>query len=417
MPLTFSNITNQKSVKISLGRGERNAVMLGVKFYVMDAEKWGEYIGEMVDTEDTVDEGGEVVKAPKRKFVDTLRSNKKAVLEVCTEVVVLSEDGLVIDLSVPETDGDGNPLKDEYDKPITRKVTAQLKKGDAMQGEVLDAFFSFVTTVQQVVEYYSKNVLLGAGGRPIPVTNAQNLWKSSSSHKGMIQVWRYNTMLSSSEASNTNEANWLTGNSLYPTKKRYGFQFMYNPGSVTQQWSGLPNINVSYVMSGKDKTPYVAPIETSSSLSFAIPINRVNDMALLSERGVATVAADSTNLNYYGQKVDASELEIIRNRGTMYDVEYLLKTLVGFEVYSELRGYKTADIGWLLGYAIELHLGKDLRYIGTISYVDVQHTIFNNEMIPVYSTLTLTVTRRVEPVVGASTRIGGTGSGRTSVIQ
>jgi len=62
-------------------------------------------------------------------------------------------------------------------------------------------------------------------------------------------------------------------------------------------------------------------------------------------------------------------------------------------------------------------LGKDLRYIGTISYVDVQHTIFNNEMIPVYSTLTLTVTRRVEPVVGASTRIGGTGSGRTSVIQ
>jgi hypothetical protein len=159
MPLTFSNITNQKSVKISLGRGERNAVMLGVKFYVMDAEKWGEYIGEMVDTEDTVDEGGEVVKAPKRKFVDTLRSNKKAVLEVCTEVVVLSEDGLVIDLSVPETDGDGNPLKDEYDKPITRKVTAQLKKGDAMQGEVLDAFFSFVTTVQQVVEYYSKNVI------------------------------------------------------------------------------------------------------------------------------------------------------------------------------------------------------------------------------------------------------------------
>ena len=159
MPLTFSNITNQKSVKISLGRGERNAVMLGVKFYVMDAEKWGEYIGEMVDTEDTIDEGGEVVKAPKRKFVDTLRSNKKAVLEVCTEVVVLSEDGLVIDLSVPETDGDGNPLKDEYDKPITRKVTAQLKKGDAMQGEVLDAFFSFVTTVQQIVEYYSKNVI------------------------------------------------------------------------------------------------------------------------------------------------------------------------------------------------------------------------------------------------------------------
>ncbi len=266
-------------------------------------------------------------------------------------------------------------------------------------------------------EYYAKNVLLGPGGRPIPVTNAQNLWQSNSAHKGMIQVWRYNTMLSSAEASNTNEANWLTGNSLYPTKKRYGFQFMYNPGSVTQQWSGLPNINVSFVMSGREKTPYVAPIETSSSLSFAIPINRVNDMALLSERGVAAVAADSTNLNYYGQKVDASELEIIRNRGTMYDVEYLLKTLVGFEVYSELRGYKTADIGWLLGYAIELHLGKDLRYIGTISYVDVQHTIFNSEMIPVYSTLTLTVTRRVEPVVGASTRVGGNTSRGSSIAQ
>jgi hypothetical protein len=260
-------------------------------------------------------------------------------------------------------------------------------------------------------EYYSKNVLLGAGGRPIPVHSAESLWNDpNASHKGMIQVWKYNTMLSSKEASNTNEANWLVGNSLYPTKKRYGFQFMYNPGSVTQQWSGLPNINVSYVMSGKDKTPYVAPIETSSSLSFAIPINRVNDMALLSSRGVANVAAQSSSLGYYGQSVDASELQVIRNRGTMYDVEYLLKTLVGFEVYSELRGYKTADIGWLLGYAIELHLGKDLRYIGTISYIEVQHTIFNNEMIPVYSTLTITVTRRVEPVVGASTRVGGSGS-------
>jgi hypothetical protein len=159
MPLTFSNVTNLKNVKINLSRGEGNGVLLGIKFFVMDAEEWGEYIGPLVDTSTVLDEDGKLIEVPKAKFIDTLRFNKEAVKKVCTEVVVLSEQGLNIDLSVPEKDSDGNPLRDENDKPITRRVTAQLKKGDPMSPEVLDAFFSFVTTVQQVIEYYSKNII------------------------------------------------------------------------------------------------------------------------------------------------------------------------------------------------------------------------------------------------------------------
>lgn len=253
--------------------------------------------------------------------------------------------------------------------------------------------------------YYSSNILLGPGGKPIKVTDARQLWGDPySSSKGMIQVWKYNTFMSATDAANIGTSAWnssLDNNKMFSTKQKYGFQFMYNPATVIQEWSGLPNINVSYVMSGKDATPFVAPIDTSSSLSFSIPINRVNDMSLLDDKGVYEVATNSNV--YYGQKVETSELLTIQNRGTMYDVEYLLKTLVGFEVYSELRGYKTADIGWLLGYAIELHLGNDLRYIGTISYIRVNHTIFNSRMVPIYSTLDLSVTRRVEPVIAGDT--------------
>lgn len=162
MALTLSSVTNQKSVPIFIGDGERDKVLLGIKFLLMDDERWGKMIGELIDednpTGDAANEGSEE-KRPKRKFIESLRANKKAVFKVCKEVVILSESGLQLNLEVADVDSEGNPQTDEFGETITRMITADLKKGDKLEGDALAAFFSFVATVQQVVDYYSKHVV------------------------------------------------------------------------------------------------------------------------------------------------------------------------------------------------------------------------------------------------------------------
>jgi putative thioredoxin len=70
--------------------------------------------------------------------------------------------------------------------------------------------------------------------------------------------------------------------------------------------------------------------------------------------------------------------------GTMYDVEYLLRTLLGYTLKSYLRNNQTADMGYLGARPVELHLGKSLRYLGTVTSLRIEHVIFNEQMVPLF---------------------------------
>ena len=59
---------------------------------------------------------------------------------------------------------------------------------------------------------------------------------------------------------------------------------------------------------------------------------------------------------------------------------------------SMLNGY-TADKGWLQGTPVDLHLGDGLRYQVRIGSLDVNHTIFNDRMVPILSTVNITCHR------------------------
>lgn len=246
--------------------------------------------------------------------------------------------------------------------------------------------------------YYKDKVLLTAGGQPLPrtiITNAMQLWNTSNdaAHKGMIQTYAFwSSQYSKNKDPNLADLGYYN-KGLF--SKKHGFQFIYNPNTVEMFWGGTPPVDVGYVMSGKDNTPYIVPSSSSSTIGFSLVLNRVNDLSLIQNLGVAKVAAASDQ--YYGQTATTADIQTIANRGTMYDIEYLLKTLVGFEMYSRLRGYNTADIGFLMGYTVELHLGKDLRYLGNISGFNVHHSIFTKDMIPVYTTINITLNRRIEP--------------------
>ena len=105
----------------------------------------------------------------------------------------------------------------------------------------------------------------------------------------------------------------------------------------------------------------------------------------------------STQVNPYPKNVPNSELIQIFEKGTMYDIEYLFKTMhaltgnIGYK--SLLMNGVTSDPGWLPVRPVELHLGNKLRYKVRVQNLTVNHTVFNPRMIPILSTVTFTCAR------------------------
>ena len=101
--------------------------------------------------------------------------------------------------------------------------------------------------------------------------------------------------------------------------------------------------------------------------------------------------------NPYPKNVPNSELIQIFEKGTMYDIEYLFKTmhaLTGNTGYkSLLMNSVTSDPGWLPVRPVELHLGNKLRYRVRIQNLTVNHSVFNPRMVPILSTVTFTCAR------------------------
>jgi hypothetical protein len=85
--------------------------------------------------------------------------------------------------------------------------------------------------------------------------------------------------------------------------------------------------------------------------------------------------------------------------GTMYDFEFLLRTIMGYTMKSSLRDYSffedkgTADMGFLGARPVELHLGKNMRYLGYITNINLEHVIFDNRMVPLFSNVSIAFSR------------------------
>ena len=273
-------------------------------------------------------------------------------------------------------------------------------------GSVNDAYFSRTSG-------FGKNVsLITQDNRPAKVHDADKLWKDGNSHKGMIQSYIIPKAID--KAGNR----WVQPE-LFTVrdvnKSRYGFQFLYNPGSVSMEYAGSPAVDIGLEISGKDKIPLVGSAASSSTISFQILINRMSDMKYIdtyiqnakntrNRAATGTLGDNVIDISQVYGPVDVSQqqyvsstetdLEVIRSRGTMYDVEFLLRTLLGYAIPSSLRGnISTADIGYLGAYPVELHLGKNLRYLVTINDFRLEHTVFTHDMVPVFTNLTLSCSR------------------------
>ena len=219
------------------------------------------------------------------------------------------------------------------------------------------------------------------------VDDAYNFWTKQEYGKGAIQMDRKTNTIEL--AANAKKEAAL--NKIKFDDKMYGFRFNYNPTTVNMSWGAITGANPVYESAGKDPAAPMAQNLISSYLTFDIILNRIQDLALL----------DSTGKYLYGEnpypwEISATDRKTIVNKGTMYDLEYLFRTMHGYAFYtnfsSTLMG-QTNDPGWLPVRPVELHLGNKLRYRVRISGLEVVHKIFSAKMVPLLSVVSITCMR------------------------
>ena len=198
----------------------------------------------------------------------------------------------------------------------------------------------------------------------------------------------------------------------------YGFKFLYNPQTVGMSWGSIAQTDPVYQASSQDVFVAGTSNLVSSFIEFSILLNRIEDFNYLNKDGLisnpsttsayvntttlagiqaASTVAKSPYPQFASKNGANEEFKAIYEKGTMYDLEYLFKTMHGQGAYasykSVLMGGTTSDPGWLPVRPVELHLGNKLRYRVRISNLSVNHTIFNSRMVPILSTVNITCAR------------------------
>lgn len=244
-----------------------------------------------------------------------------------------------------------------------------------------------------------------------PYQDALTAWKNAKPARGALQMDREFTQL---QINNFDASNARTKLDL----QMYGFKFLYNPKEVSMGWSTQGFVDPEFVP--QDEAIPISTNMTASYVTFTLVINRIEDMNFLDKKGFVSAqskkfaftgeqnstegldpaqrnriyAANFIANSPYPETVPLDDLQEIYEKGTMYDLEYLFKTINGpAATFKNKWGINTADRSYMRLAILELHLGNSLRYRGRISDLEVNHTIFNNRMVPLFSTVRISFAR------------------------
>lgn len=202
-------------------------------------------------------------------------------------------------------------------------------------------------------------------------------------------------------------------------RRKYGFQFIWNPESfgtqVSVQLEATPSVQDRFLgVSGA--------FPATETISFTLRIDRTNDFAcaaagLRQTSSINRTAAKTVGplfrsdveafYKFYRPKgsfaatvsnADLSDKLIdLYTRGTIADIEYLYKAINGPGPGGALgldwvngRGIKTADIGWLMPTLLHVDVGP-LSYDGYVTALQVNHLAFTPNMTPIRSDVTISI--------------------------
>jgi len=181
-------------------------------------------------------------------------------------------------------------------------------------------------------------------------------------------------------------------------KYRWGFRFLWNPRQIGLTYSMNEDINPAVILSGKDQSSPMADSGAFGSIGFSLVIVRWEDMKYLKVKRnkYGDVVSASFTQNPYPtgkQKPPGPGIaKEIAAKGTMYDLEYLFKAVVGRAYPTVYRG-KTADLGAYFGVPVVCRLSRSMTYSGRITSISIDHGAFTPHMVPIYTQVNLTVER------------------------
>ena len=261
------------------------------------------------------------------------------------------------------------------------------------------------------------------------------------------RIWYYNGYVGKNsqaqyDYNNTGTFSAAAGASKTPppgTVNKYGFQFIWNPETFSQQTA----VNMAVTPSNTDPTVALTGFAAANSqMTFTIRLDRTNDFAAAKARsltidnpylktlftadqsinqslntisqnlGISTrypVETEAAHVakqylaQYYttGQPVKGGEnvannidkkiVELL-TYGTEADLEYLYKTING-DGWTGIGGRDTSNIGYLMPALIRVDLGNQ-KFVGVVSSVSVNHLAFTRNMIPIRSDVNITVDLR-----------------------
>lgn len=190
-----------------------------------------------------------------------------------------------------------------------------------------------------------------------------------------------------------------TGSSTSPKRVQidhdYGFQFLWNPESI----STTVQRNMDITPSNADTLRVVSGVfPGQESVSISILLDRTNDFAYAKASGYADPNFYSGG--YPGVTYNFNDqIDMLLKQGTMADLEYLFKAINGAGTatgdWTTLLEKKTSNVGYLSPTLLAFSLGPDaqnnLSYVGWISNISINHSAFTETMIPIRTTVSFSI--------------------------
>lgn len=241
--------------------------------------------------------------------------------------------------------------------------------------------------------------------------------------RGCIWFWDNGDKISSVDASGkittakdkqaeADKANKTTAGKPSKNSHAYGFQFLWNPETISSSIAR----NMDVTPSSADRFRSVAgAFPGQETYSFSIVLDRVNDFACIKSLAGSGPKGPKTSypsfpkeiIDYYRfslYEVSASkireQLYNLSRYGTMADLEYLFKALNGNGAgqgssqteWTTLLKKPTANIGFLSPTLLAFRFGSNAlegpSFVGWITDLSINHTFFTEDMIPLRTTVT-----------------------------
>jgi hypothetical protein len=352
----------------------------------------------------------------KNKTIQITSTNPAVVAEANAKLIVFGEEKIALKNKLKKVTSDldaasqllaeliGIPKKGiPYKDPNYREPPAlpSLSATDLPKGPTL----TWKYNPPMVKAAYLTPTGLQSQDSKLPVTSpgtwddARKAWVDSIGSKGVIQMSRAYPYQNKTKEVGTGPDKTFSALRLTEDGTVYGFKFLYNPTTVTMSWGVGSEIDIAKFTAGSFKSAPITDAAMNSNVTFSIVLNRMLDMNVVNSNGAVTG-------DPYPVKLSAEDAKEIYKKGTMLDLEYLFRAVNGrgSDYNSSLNGM-TADLGWLNSFPVELHLGSGLRYLVRVTQVNVDHKIFNERMVPIFSTVDFICKRLPDiPVKDANNR-------------